>query len=117
MNIKNQVTKMDELVSQGAIVEAVESFFSDSAKTRDDNEVTTSNKAQMIDKMEGFVSAIAEVKAINHHRTLVDGNVSASEFTFDFKMKDGSDILWHEIITRVWNDDEKVTEETYFKAI
>ncbi len=117
MNIRNSVEKMDAMVTEGAIVEAVETFFSDTAKTRDDNDVTTTNKSQMIEKMKGFVGAIAAVNGINHHKTLVDGNVSASEFTFDFTMQVGQSILWHEIISRVWNDEEKVIEETYFKAI
>lgn len=54
--------------------------------------------------MEGFVSSIAQVNGITHHRAMAEGNASASEFTFDFDMKDGSKILWHEIIRRVWND-------------
>jgi hypothetical protein len=46
----------------------------------------------------------------------VDGHVSASEFTFDFDMKDGSKIYWLEIIRRVWNAEGKVIQEEYFNA-
>jgi len=116
MNIKEQATKVDAIVTQGAIVDAVKSFFADNATTSDYGDAATSNKAQMVEKMEGFAGAIAVVNGITHHHTLVDGNVSASEFTFDFKMKDGSDIYWHEIIRRVWNDAGQITNETYFNA-
>ena len=116
MNIKEQVIQMDGIVSQGAIVEAIQQFFADDATTSDYNGLATQNKSQMVEKMEGFAGAIAAVNGIQHHHTIVDGNVSASEFTFDFDMKDGSKIYWHEIIRRIWNEEGKVTSEEYFNA-
>ena len=116
MDIKTQVQKMDAIVSQGAIVDAVKEFFSDHASTSDYGSGGTQGKPEMVAKMEGFAGAIAKVNGITHHHSLVDGNVSASEFTFDFDMKDGSKIYWHEIIRRVWNDEGKVTQEEYFNA-
>lgn len=116
MNINDQVTKMDALVSQGAIVKAVESFFADRASTSDYGSGTTTGKSEMIEKMQGFTGAIAKVNGITHHHSIVDGSVSASEFTFDFEMKDGSNIYWHEIIRRIWNDAGEVIQEQYFNA-
>ena len=116
MNIKQQVTKMDAIVSQGAIVDAVKEFFAENANTSDYGGGSTTGKAEMISKMEGFAGAIAKVNGITHHHSIVDGNVSASEFTFDFDMKDGSKIHWHEIIRRLWNDQGEVIQEEYFNA-
>jgi hypothetical protein len=116
MNIKNQVQQMDAMVTKGAIVDAVKTFFCDKAKTSDYGNVTTDGKQQMVEKMEGFVGSIAQVNGITHHHSIVDNNVSASEFTFDFDMKDGSKILWHEIIRRKWNEEGKVIAEEYFQA-
>lgn len=116
MNIKTRVNEMDAMVSKGALVEAVKEFFCDRTKTSDYDNITTSGKDAMIAKMEGFVGAIAKVNGITHHKTLIDNNHTASEFTFDFDMKDGSQILWHEIISREWNEEGKVTSEQYFKA-
>ena len=116
MNIKEQVQKMDALVSQGAIVDAVKDFFADNANTSDYGNNNTNGKPEMIAKMEGFASAIAQVNGITHHHSIIDGNVSASEFTFDFNMKDGSKIYWHEIIRRIWNNEGKVVQESYFNA-
>lgn len=116
MNIKNQAQKMDAMVTKGAIVDAVKTFFCDKANTSDYGNVTTAGKNQMVEKMEGFVGSIAKVNGITHHSTIVDANLSASEFTFDFDMKDGSKVLWHEIIRRVWDDEGKVTSEEYFQA-
>lgn len=116
MDIKALTTEMDSIVARGAIVDAVKQFFAEDAKTSDYNRVTTDNKAQMVEKMEGFADAIAKVNGIHHHHTIVDGNVSASEFTFDFQMKDNSAVYWHEIIRRIWDDNGKVVHEEYFNA-
>lgn len=116
MNIKDQVQKMDGMVSQGDIVNAVKQFFSDDATSSDYGKTVMSNKSQMVEKMEGFLGAIAKVNGITHHRTMVDGDASASEFTFNFDMKDGSSIYWHEIIRRVWSTDGLVIQEEYFNA-
>jgi len=109
MNIKEQATKMDTVVSTGAVVDAVKQFFAENASTSDHGESgTTSNKAEMV--------AIEKVNGITHHHTIVDGNVSASEFTFDFDMQGGGKVYWHEIIRRIWNDQGQVIQEEYFNA-
>lgn len=116
MNIKEQAVKLDSIVAKGDIVNAVKDFFAANATTSDYGGNTTQSKDQMVAKMEGFAASIAAVNGISHHHTIVDGNVSASEFTFDFSMKDGSDIYWHEIIRRVWNENGEVVQEAYFNA-
>lgn len=116
MTTKEQVTKMDAIVTKGAIVDAVKQFFSEQATTSDYGGGGTTNKSEMITKMEGFAGSIAKVNDITHHHSIVDGNVSASEFTFNFDMKDGNKIYWHEIIRRIWNAEGKVTSEEYFNA-
>jgi hypothetical protein len=63
--------------------------------------------------MEGFLGGIAKVNGITLHNVGIGDNVSFSEFTFDFDMKDNSKILWHEVIRRIWKDG-KVIEESYF---
>lgn len=116
MNLKDQVQQMDALVSQGAIIDAVKTYFAEDAATSDYGDLKTSGKSAMVEKMEGFLGSIANVNGITHHHTIVGDGVSASEFTFDFDMKDGSKILWHEIIRRVWNEEGKVVNEEYFNA-
>ncbi|NKC00653.1 MAG: hypothetical protein GKR90_19465 [Pseudomonadales bacterium] len=116
MNIREQVEKMDATVETGAIVDAVKEHFSEEAATKDYGNGSTANKAEMVAKMEGFAGAIAKANGIKRHHTIVDGNFSASEFTFDFDMQDGSKIFWHEVIRRIWSEDGKVIQEEYFNA-
>lgn len=117
MNLKSQVEKMDAMVARGDILNAIKVFFAEDAATSDYGDTTTIGKAALVAKMESFLEDIAVVNGITLHRTIVGDGVSASEFTFDFDMKDGSNIYWHEIIRRVWNSDGLVVYEKYFSAV
>ena len=116
MNLREELNNMDSMVAQGAIVDAIKNYFAETANTADYGQVTTTNKTQMVEKISGFVDSIAKVNGITLHHSLLDGNISASEFTFDFDMKDNSKIYWHEIIRREWNEEGKVISETFFNA-
>lgn len=105
----------NELLKNGQIVEATEKYFASHAKTFDFDGTITNNKDEMLQKMQGFAGAIAKVNGITLHSTALTGNVSFAEFTFDFDMKDGSSILWHEIVRTVWQNGQ-IVEEQYFKS-
>lgn len=114
-NLNEILSAKNEMVKQGQIVEATERYFAPNAQTLDFDGTATKNKAEMVAKMQAFAGAIQAVNGITLHHTATSGNVSFAEFTFDFDMKDGSKILWHEIIRSVW-EDGKVVEEQYFKG-
>ena len=75
----------------------------------------TNGKSEMIAKMQSFASAIAKVNSIALHHASLNEDISFAEFTFDFDMKDGSKVLWHEILRTIWQNG-KIIEEQYFSA-
>ncbi|WP_454046185.1 hypothetical protein [Chryseobacterium sp. Marseille-Q8038] len=103
------------MVKKGQIVEATEKFFAPDAKTIDFDGTVTKGKSEMIAKMQGFAGAIAKVNGITLHNASLNGDVSFAEFTFDFDMKDGSKVLWHEILRTIWQNGQ-IVEEQYFNA-
>lgn len=105
----------NELVKKGQIVAATEKYFASNAKTIDFDGTITHNKSEMVAKMQNFAGAIAKVNSITLHHSSVNGDVSFAEFTFNFDMKDGSNILWHEILRTVWQNGQ-IIEEQYFKS-
>lgn len=115
MNLDQALLAKNELVLKGQIVEATEKFFAPNATTLDFDGTATKGKDEMIAKMQGFAGAIKAVNGITLHHTALHGNVSFSEFTFDFDMQDGSSVLWHEIIRSVW-DQGQIVNEQYFKG-
>lgn len=114
MDIKKLNTELDAIVSKGDMIAAVSGYFADNAVTTDHDGTVINTKAGHLAKMESFLGGIAKVNGITFHASAAEGNVSFSEFTFDFDMKDGSKILWHEILRREWNNGKIVTEK-YFK--
>lgn len=113
-NVNELFLAKTEMVKKGQIVEATEKYFGANATTLDFDGTVTKGKPAMVAKMQGFAGAIAKVNGITLHHSAISDNVSFAEFTFDFDMKDGSKILWHEIIRSVWENGEIANEE-YFK--
>ena len=109
------MVEKNAMILKGQIVEATELFFADTATTVDFDGTVTSNKSEMVKKMEGFAGAIAKVNEITLHHASANDSVSFAEFTFHFDMKDGSQVLWHEILRTVW-EDGKIVSEQYFKG-
>ena len=105
----------NQMVKNGQIVEATEKYFAPTAKTIDFDGTITHGKTEMLHKMQAFAQAIAKVNRIQLHHTALGENTSFAEFTFDFEMKDGSHILWHEIVRSLWKNGQ-IIEEQYFKA-
>jgi hypothetical protein len=113
MNITTQNSEMNALVSKGDMIAAVSQFFAENATTKDHDGTTIVGKADHLKKMETFLGGIAKVNVITFHGEASTDDLSFSEFTFDFDMKDGSKILWHEVLKRIWKDG-KIVEESYF---
>jgi hypothetical protein len=114
-NVNQLAAAKNELVLNGKMIEATQTYFASDAKSIDFDGSRTRNQAEMITKMENFLGAIAKVNGITLNHSAVTGNVSFAEFTFDFDMVDGSKILWHEILRSVWQDG-KIIDEQYFKG-
>ncbi|MEP0986530.1 hypothetical protein [Ekhidna sp.] len=108
------VTQMDNMVLRGEIPQAVAKFFSDEAHTRDVDGSETTTREQAVQKLTGFVGSIAQVNEISLLNSSIGDDISMSEFLFHFNMKDGSEIKWHEVIRRKWQNG-LVVNETYFQ--
>jgi DNA polymerase III alpha subunit (gram-positive type) len=104
-----------EMIKKGQIEDATEKFLAPHGKTTDFDGTITKTKQEMLSKMKGFAGAIAKVNGITLLHSSVTGNVSFAEFNIDFDMKDGSKILWHEIIRSVW-ENGLIIDEQYFKG-
>lgn len=103
------------LIEKGQIVDATEKFLAASGKTVDFDGTITNNKAEMITKMKNFAGAIAKVNSLKALQTAAGNNVTFIELDVNFDMKDGSKIVWHEIIRSVWENGQ-IVHEQYFKG-
>jgi len=114
-NLQELSNAKDEMVTKGQIIDAAEKYFASNIKTIDFDGSVTVGKQTAMKKLNDFIDSIQKVNEIALRRSVSDGNVSFSEFIFSFEMKDGSNILWHEIIRALWKNGQ-IVEEQYFKG-
>ncbi len=108
-------TAQNEMVKQGRFLEAINTFFAQDCRSIDFDSSVTTDLVAKTKRAVAITEAIKNINAITLHHTAVSGNIAFAEFTFDFAMKDGSKIYWHEVIRTIWKDG-KVIEEQYFKS-
>ena len=115
-HLNDLFAEKNEMVTKGQIVEAVEKFFADDVKTVDFTGRKANGKDESLAGQRMTVESIKKVNEISLHHVAVGENVTFAEFIFDFDMKDGSKIHWHEIILSKWKNG-KIFYEEYFKAL
>lgn len=115
MDIETQVQQLDNMTVSGQIMEALDKFYHPDLITREGNKDQVKGKEAHRQKLESFFEDITKVNDISLHSYAVGQDVSMSEFTFDLQKKDGSRILWNEILRRKWNDGQ-VIDERYYTA-
>lgn len=113
MSIESLLNEKIELMKQGCMAEATEKYFAENATSDDHNGRKTGSRQEMIDKMNSFVGSISKVNEITLHYSAINGDVSFTEWTFDFDHQGGGKTHWHEIVRSVWKDG-KIVNEQYF---
>ena len=114
-NVAALAAEVNQMVLDGQFIEAIQKYFAPDCKSIDFDGTITHNHEDKMKRAVAITDSIAHIDDIILHYTSVDGNIAFAEFTFDFSMKDGSRIYWHEVIRTVWKDG-KVIEEQYFKS-
>ncbi len=110
-----QVKALDEMVLKGQILEAVEAFFHPDVVTLEGDGTITKGLATKKANLQEFFAGIGSVNGITLHSQASNGDVSMSEYTFDLTQKDGTPILWNEVLRRRWKDG-LVIDERYYTA-
>lgn len=112
MNLQQLVEALDARVLKGDIIAAFEDFAADNCVTLSGPTDITHSKAQKMDALRGFFSNIADIKNIERFGVKIDGNVTESQFAFQFVNHWGETLSYGEIIRRTWKND-KIVEEYY----
>lgn len=115
MSLKRNLKTLDELVSEGKLVEAVDQFFADSVVSHYGNQDVVTGKTKKIEGLHHFLNVVDTVNEITLHEATATKDESFSLFTFDFTQKGGHQLTWNEVIRRVWKDG-LVVEEEYLLA-
>lgn len=114
-NLQELSNAMNDMVTNGQLIDAAEKYYASNIKTIEFDGRVTEGRQAAIKKLIDFVASIQKVKEISLLRSVSDDNASFSEYILNFEMKDGSDVYLHEIVRSLW-ENGKVIEERYFKG-
>ena len=115
MNLQQLPDAMNEMITNGQLIDAAEKYYASNIKTIEFDGTVTEGKQAAMKKLNDFVNSIQKVNKIELRRSVSGDNASFSEYILDFDMKDGSNVYLHEIIRSLWENGQ-VTEERYFKG-
>jgi len=112
MTVKQLVEALDAEVVKGNIIDAFDRFAAEDCVTWSDSHNKTTSKAHKLEILGWFFHNIARINCIERPAVQVEGDVTLSQFVFDFTNRQGESLVYREVIRRVWKDG-KVVEEQY----
>ena len=111
MNVQQLVEALDARIIKGDILGAFEQFAADNCVTLSNAKDMTQSKAQKLEILNWFFQNIATVNRIERPAFQVAGDVTDSQFVFDFTNRQGEHLVFNEVIRRVWKDGKMVEEQ------
>jgi len=111
MNVQQLVEALDAQIIKGDILGAFEQFAADNCVTLSNAKDMTQSKAQKLEILNWFFQNIATVNRIERPAFQVAGDVTDSQFVFDFTNRQGENLVFNEVIRRVWKDGKMVEEQ------
>lgn len=111
MNVQQLVEALDAQILKGDILGAFDQFAADNCVTLSNAHDMTHSKAQKLEILSWFFQNIATVNRLERPALQVAGNVTDSQFVFDFTNRQGENLVFNEVIRRVWKDGKMVEEQ------
>lgn len=112
MNLKKQLTELDAQVASGDILGAFDHFFADACTTFSNEQDRTHSKEQKREALVWFLSNIERTNRIELiGQPVIEGDVSTSNFIFDFTNRQGENLVWNELLRRTWKGGLVVSEQ------
>ncbi|TNE54385.1 MAG: hypothetical protein EP344_14195 [Bacteroidetes bacterium] len=112
MKLQQLVEALDAQVMSGDVIGAFDKFAAENCITLSNAQDMTHNKAQKLEILNWFFQNIANVNRIDRLACQVGKDVTESQFVFDFVNQQGEQLVYNEVIRRVWKDG-RIVEEQY----
>lgn len=114
--IRDQLLKLDAMTAKGEILEALDAFYSeDCTFTEVGDGATRGDRKAQHEHLSAFFSTLQGFNGATLHSHSAGDDVTHSEWTFDMTAKDGSSIVWNEVLVRRWRHG-RVVEERFYNA-
>ena len=106
--------KLNDLILSGKILEAFEEFYAEDVQMRENNEAPRVGKAVNREYEKQFVSAIEAFHGASITASAADGDVSFSEWDYDFTLKGSPRLQYSQVSVRRWRHGKVVDERFYY---
>jgi subtilisin-like proprotein convertase family protein len=114
MKLLDHAIALDELITQGKWLTAIQRYFHTGFKMQAEGSEQTVGKAAKMQQTKAFFEQKGKLLKAECHHTFLVGKSTYSEFSFTFQNAKGEQEILHEIIQRDW-DRFQVVKEHFFE--
>lgn len=114
-NIETNETELNRLIASGKGMEGFEKYYADDVRMQENLAPPTVGKDANRKREIEFFSIVEVFHGATLHAQAVSGDVSFSEWTFDFTTKQGARVKLVEVARRRWRDGKVVDERFYYQ--
>ena len=111
MSIQQQVQHLVELVEQGRMLEAIETYYGTEVAMQENLDPPTVGLAANRERERAFFDSLLSVK-FRAASVIVEGNRAAINWVFDYTTADGQRYRMDQIAVQTWRDG-KIVHERY----
>jgi ketosteroid isomerase-like protein len=115
-NIAALDQELNDLVTQGKILEAFDRFYADDVVMQENTAEPYAGKALNRKREEDFLASVEEFHGAKVLGTAVNGDLSYSEWELDATYKGGHRVKLSQVAARRWRDGQIVHERFYYKS-
>ena len=113
MNTKENVQAVIDGILAGKILETFDAYYADDVVMSENKKDERVSKAKNREYELQFLGNIQDFHGAKVGRTLVDGDNSAVEWTFDVTFKGGSRVVMEQVALQTWKDGKIIREDFY----
>ncbi len=114
--LKERVGTLNNMIQQGQIMEAFEKFYKEDCVMSDNAGEKRIGKDANREYEKQFINAVESWNKAEILSTIIDEEkqTAATEWLFDFKLKDGPQVERTQIALQHWDGDQIVEEKFYY---
>ncbi|MEL6739653.1 MAG: nuclear transport factor 2 family protein [Planctomycetota bacterium] len=113
--LKQHVEGLIALISEGKILEAMDTYYADTIEMRENNEPPTVGLAANIEREKQFLAGVKAWHWTKWHAVAVNeaDGVALIEYSFNFTSTEGQDITYEQATVQRWQDGKIISERFY----
>jgi ketosteroid isomerase-like protein len=114
MPTRAQVQELIDLVEQRREVDAIRKFYAEDAQSRENQAAPTVGLANLVAKEQRFLDSIQAMHTARALSFLVDGDLAAINWLFEFTDGQGRRMRMDEVAYQRWQGGKIVSEQYYY---